>query len=501
MAADVAGRSCRSRRGATRGAASSSFAFGRLKPGVTLEQAQSNLQARSSPTSSRRSPSTTRAAARPRCRCSRRASTRTARAATRSRSCRSVLMVVVGIVLLIALRQHRQPAARARVEAPPRGRDPAGARRAAASRLVRAAADREPAALARSAAPPACCSPTGRSTPSSRPSCRCPSPPTTRWPSTRACWRSRIGAVAADRDPVRPRARAAGLEGRRGPGAARTSWCRPPPARAAVTGLLSLRQALVVAQVALSVISLVAGGLFLRDLQHAQAIDPGLRDERRADGELQSACARAIRPSAAPVVPRPRHRARCAPPRRAEMRRSRRTRRSPAACSAACSWKAPRPTTKDRVLVAGQRRSAPATSRRWGFRSSRGRDFTAADTAATPDGRRRQRDDGAAVLEGRGPDRQAVQVLRRQGLHDRRRRRAQQQVQRRRARSRCRFIYEALKQDYTPAGALHVRAAGDAAALRRRRAPGGPRHRSDARRCSTCARSRSRSTARCASSG
>jgi predicted permease len=40
-------------------------------------------------------------------------------------------------------------------------------------------------------------------------------------------------------------------------------------------GLLSLRQALVVVQIALSVVSLIAGGLFLRDLRHAQSIDPG----------------------------------------------------------------------------------------------------------------------------------------------------------------------------------------------------------------------------------
>src|SRR5262249_5986283 len=42
-----------------------------------------------------------------------------------------------------------------------------------------------------------------------------------------------------------------------------------------VKGVFSLRQGLVVVQIALSVVSLVAGGLFLRDLQHAQSIDPG----------------------------------------------------------------------------------------------------------------------------------------------------------------------------------------------------------------------------------
>jgi macrolide transport system ATP-binding/permease protein len=40
-------------------------------------------------------------------------------------------------------------------------------------------------------------------------------------------------------------------------------------------GLFSLRQALVICQVALSLVSLVAAGLFFRSLNHAKAIDPG----------------------------------------------------------------------------------------------------------------------------------------------------------------------------------------------------------------------------------
>jgi predicted permease len=46
-------------------------------------------------------------------------------------------------------------------------------------------------------------------------------------------------------------------------------------ARRGIRAALNLRQALVVAQVALSLISLVAAGLFLRSLQSMQAIDPG----------------------------------------------------------------------------------------------------------------------------------------------------------------------------------------------------------------------------------
>jgi len=42
-----------------------------------------------------------------------------------------------------------------------------------------------------------------------------------------------------------------------------------------IRGLFSMRQALVVAQIALSLISLVAAGLFIRSLQDTQAIDPG----------------------------------------------------------------------------------------------------------------------------------------------------------------------------------------------------------------------------------
>ncbi|HEX5474311.1 MAG TPA: ABC transporter permease [Vicinamibacterales bacterium] len=45
--------------------------------------------------------------------------------------------------------------------------------------------------------------------------------------------------------------------------------------RRGLRGYLTLRQVLVVSQVMLSLISLVAAGLFLRSLQHAQQIDPG----------------------------------------------------------------------------------------------------------------------------------------------------------------------------------------------------------------------------------
>ena len=45
--------------------------------------------------------------------------------------------------------------------------------------------------------------------------------------------------------------------------------------RRGLGALLNLRQALVVAQIALSLISLVAAGLFLRSLRESQAIDPG----------------------------------------------------------------------------------------------------------------------------------------------------------------------------------------------------------------------------------
>src|SRR4029079_16572150 len=45
--------------------------------------------------------------------------------------------------------------------------------------------------------------------------------------------------------------------------------------RRGIRAFLALRQVLVVAQVALSLVALIAAGLFLRELQHAQRIDTG----------------------------------------------------------------------------------------------------------------------------------------------------------------------------------------------------------------------------------
>ena len=45
--------------------------------------------------------------------------------------------------------------------------------------------------------------------------------------------------------------------------------------RRGARGFLAARQGLVVVQVALSLIALIAAGLFLRDLRHTQQIDPG----------------------------------------------------------------------------------------------------------------------------------------------------------------------------------------------------------------------------------
>ena len=50
-------------------------------------------------------------------------------------------------------------------------------------------------------------------------------------------------------------------------------------AAAASSGRSRLRSALVVGQVSLSIISLIAAGLFLRSLQKAQAVDPGFEDQ------------------------------------------------------------------------------------------------------------------------------------------------------------------------------------------------------------------------------
>ena len=187
------------------------------------------------------------------------------------------------------------------------------------------------------------------------------------------------------------------------------------PGSSASSRLVSaLRNALVVAQVALSCVALVGAGLFLRSLGNARRIDPGIRQRVAGDG-LASTSAR----------PRPR------PARRRELRQRE--------CSSGVrglGWR--RGRGAGQLRAAGRRRvralrsssrartlptAVPGASRRSAIVSAdyfattgveivRGRGFAATDHRHRAAGRRRQRDDGQAVLARPGRDRQAVPLLR-----------------------------------------------------------------------------------------
>jgi putative ABC transport system permease protein len=226
-------------------------------------------------------------------------------------------------------------------------------------------------------------------------------------------------------------------------------------------GLFSLRQALVVVQIALSVVSLVAGGLFLRDLRHAQAIDPGFV----TSGVL--------------VANFNLNREGYTPERGAIFhdRVLERLGGVPGVQGAAIAQNAPLAggllrsvlmegadtTTKDRVLVQVNVVSA-GYFKTMGIPIVRGRDFTAADTAMAPTVVVVNETLAEQFWKGEDPIGKRFKWFGAQdyttvvGV-------AKNSKYNGVAEDPLPFIYEALKQDYTPAGAIHVRAAGDAAAL------------------------------------
>ena len=226
-------------------------------------------------------------------------------------------------------------------------------------------------------------------------------------------------------------------------------------------GLFSLRQALVVVQIALSVVSLVAGGLFLRDLRHAQAIDPGFV----TNGVL--------------VANFNLNREGYTPERGAVFhdRVMERLRAVPGVQNAAIAQNPPLAggllrsvlmegadtTTKDRVLVQVNTVSL-GYFQTMGIPVLRGRDFTAADGAMSPSVVVVNETMAQQFWKGEDPigkrfkffgDPNYTTVV---GV-------ARDSKYNGVAEDPLPFIYQALKQDYTPAGAIHVRAAGDAAGL------------------------------------
>jgi len=226
-------------------------------------------------------------------------------------------------------------------------------------------------------------------------------------------------------------------------------------------GFLSLRQVLVVLQVAASLVSLIAAGLFLRDLRHAQAIDPGFETrgvlvmnfnlgregytpERGGvffDQIVERVAALpGVRGAAIAQVP----------PLAGGFSRS-------------VFPEGADTTTRDRILVQVNT-VGPGYFQTIGIPIVHGRDFTRADLVTTPKvvvinqtmaeqfwkgqdaiGKRFKffGDDDYSTVVGVAKDSKYNGVVE----------------------APLPFIYQPLAQNYTPAATLHVRAAGDAASL------------------------------------
>ena len=213
-------------------------------------------------------------------------------------------MIVVGIVLLIACAQHREPAAGARDEAAARGGDPAGARREALAPGP-PAADREPAAVdPRRRRRHWCLAYVDARARSSRRALPLPFPVERGAVARSARAGLHRGLALADRDPVRPGAGAAGIESRRRAGAEERA---DPVGQRASAACARFSDAAPGAGRRAG--GAVADGAHRRGSVPARAAPraadrPGLRDERRAGHELQPA-ARGLHAGARTGVLRP----------------------------------------------------------------------------------------------------------------------------------------------------------------------------------------------------
>jgi predicted permease len=226
-------------------------------------------------------------------------------------------------------------------------------------------------------------------------------------------------------------------------------------------GLFSLRQILVVAQVALSVLSLIAGGLFLRDLRHAQSIDPGFVTSGVLMANFNLNREGYTRERGALFHDRVIERLRAVP----GVQHVAIAQNPPLAGGLLRSvlMEGADTTTKDRLLVQVNIVST-GYFETMGIPILRGRDFTGADIAMSPTVVVVNETMAQQFWKGEDPvgkrfkffgDKDYTTVV---GV-------ARNSKYNGVAEDPLPFIYEALKQDYTPAGALHVRAAGDAAAL------------------------------------
>src|SRR5215471_12635185 len=226
-------------------------------------------------------------------------------------------------------------------------------------------------------------------------------------------------------------------------------------------GLLTLRQGLVVMQIALSVVSLVAGGTFLRSLLHAQAIDPGFVTSGVLMANFNL------------------NRVGYTPERGALFHDQvlERLRSLPGVQNAAIAQNPPlaggiarsvlmegaETTTKDRLLVQVNVVSL-GYFQTMGIPILRGRDFSAADIATSPTVVVVNETMAQQFWKGEDPigkrfkffgDPNYTTVV---GV-------ARDSKYNGVAEDPLPFMYEALKQDYSAAGAFHVRTAGDASSL------------------------------------
>ena len=231
--------------------------------------------------------------------------------------------------------------------------------------------------------------------------------------------------------------------------------------RSGLAGLFAIRQLLVVSQVALSLISLVAAGLFLRGLNDARRIDPGF--------ETSGVLVMTFNLGRDGYTPE-----------RGQLFYDRSVERAsalPGVAHASIAQNAPLAggllrsvfpegqdtTTRDRVLVQVNSIGSGYFAT-LGIPLERGRDFASTDGAGVSARRDREPDHGRTVLAWPGRHRQAVQVLWGPefssviGI-------ARNSKYNAVAEDPIPFIYQPLKQNYTPAATLHVRVNGDASGL------------------------------------
>jgi predicted permease len=231
--------------------------------------------------------------------------------------------------------------------------------------------------------------------------------------------------------------------------------------RRGMMALLTLRQMLVMAQVALSLIALIAAGLFLRDLRHAQQTDPGFitRGVLVADVNLGREGYTEARAQVFfdQVIDR--------------------LRSLPGVQGAALAQGAPLTggfarsvfpegadtTTRDRILVQVNT-VTPGYFSTIGIPLLRGRDFRSSDDEKAPKVVVVNQTMADEFWKGQDPigkrfkffgDADYTTII---GV-------AKNSKYNGVAEQPIPFIYQPLKQNYTPAAALHVRTAGDAAAL------------------------------------